>query len=70
MFARIKEFSTVKQVLERNSEFIKVKDNHRVKSLDCKVMSVMLTDLIRHKAVLKVEDEDFIFIRRAHNLKS
>jgi hypothetical protein len=25
---------------------------------------------MRHKTVLKVEDEDFIFIRRAHNIKS
>lgn len=33
-------------------------------------MSIMLTDILRHKTVLKVEDEDFVFLRRAINIKS
>jgi len=33
-------------------------------------MNTMISDLYRHAAVLKVEDEDFIFIRRAINIKS
>lgn len=33
-------------------------------------MHTMICDLYRHAAVLKVEDEDFIFIRRAINVKS
>ena len=70
MFSKIKEFSIIKQVMERNSEFIKLKDNFRVKAVDCKVMGIMLNDLMRHKSVLKVEDEDFIFMRRAINIKS
>jgi hypothetical protein len=70
MFHTIKQFATIKQIMEHNSEFIRLSDSQRVKAVDCKVMSIMLTDLLRHKAVYKVEDEDYIFIRRAHNVKS
>jgi hypothetical protein len=56
--------------MERNSEFIKVNDGLRVKAVDCKVLSIMLNDLLRHKAVQKIEDESYIFIRRAHNVKA
>ncbi len=71
MFSLIKEYTTIKQILERNSEFVKVPDtNQRVKTVDCKIIYSMLIDSFRHKAVLKVEDEDYIFIRRAHNVKS
>jgi hypothetical protein len=38
--------------MERNSEFITVKEGVRVKSVDCKVMSTMLTDVIRRKTVM------------------
>ena len=57
--------------MERNSEIIKIKeDNQRVKSIDCKIMNTMLQDLVRYNTVLKVGDEDFIFLRRAINVKS
>ena len=65
MFAQIKEFATIKHILEKNSEFIRIKEGLRVKSLDCKLLSAMLSDLMRHNMILKVEDEHFIFIRRA-----
>lgn len=56
--------------MERSSEIIKVKENFKVKTVDCKVLSIMLNDIMHHKTVLKVEDEDYIFIRRALNIKS
>lgn len=30
----------------------------------------MITDILRHKTVMKMEDEDYIFLRRAFNIKS
>lgn len=57
--------------MERNSEFIRTgNEGNRIKAIDCKMMSIMLTDLARHKTVLKVEDEDYILVRRAFNIKS
>lgn len=41
-----------------------------MKSIDCKIMSIMINDIIRQKTVLKIEDEDYVFIRRAFNQKS
>lgn len=57
--------------MERNSDFIKIyENNQRVKTVDCKIMHTMIADLYRYKTVMKVEDEDFIFVRRAINVKS
>ena len=70
MFGKVKEYSTIKQIFERNAEIIRIKHNHKVKAIDCKVISLMINDILRHKSVLKIEDEDFIFIRRAINIKS
>ena len=42
----------------------------RVKSIDCKVMSVLVEDVLRQKVMAKVEDDNFIFIRRAVDVKS
>ena len=70
MFHTIKEFATIKQIMEHNSEFVRVSESERVKAVDCKVLSIMFNDLLGHKTVQKVEDEDYIFVRRAHNLKS
>lgn len=70
MFGSVKQYSTIKEVMDRNSEIVRVKDGVKVKAIDCKVLSIMLTDILRHKTVLKVEDEDFIFLRRAINIKS
>jgi len=67
MMDRIKEFSTLKQVLERNSFFVFLSENNRVKSVDCHLLSILLQDLIRFKTCLKVEDDDFIFIKRARD---
>ena len=69
MFGQIKEFSTLKQIFERNAEFIKVKDGVRIKSIDCKLLSTMVIDLMRHSIIQKVEDENYIFIRRARNIR-
>jgi hypothetical protein len=56
MLESVKEFATIKHVLERNSELIKVKNNMKIKTLDCKVLSIMFNDIMRHKSVLKIED--------------
>ena len=69
VFRQIREYSTVKQILEGNSEKV-IFNNQRVKSIDCAVMSVLLQDVIRHKTVSKIEDENFIFIRRAVDVKT
>lgn len=70
MLSSVKEFATIKHVLERNSGIIKVRNDLKIKALDCKILSIMLTDIQRSGTVLKVEDEDFIFLRRALNVKS
>jgi len=70
MFSVIKEYSTIKQIMERNSDFIRLYDtNQRIKTVDCKIMHTMMSDLMRYKTVMKVEEEDFIFIRRAMSMK-
>jgi len=66
---QIREYSTVKFILEGNDEYIVYK-KQRVKSIDCKVMNVLIEDVIRQKTMAKVEDENFIFIRRAVDVKS
>lgn len=70
MFGSVKEFATIKQVMERNSEIVRVREGMKVKTLDCKVLSIMMADILRHKTVMKVSDEDYIFLRRAINIKS
>ena len=69
VFAQVREYTTVKQILESNSERV-VYNKQRVKSIDCQVMSVLFEDVLRHKTVAKVEDENFIFIRRALDVKT
>ena len=57
--------------MERNSDYIRAtEDSSRVRSLDCQIIHTMLQDALRHNTVLKVEDEDFIFVRRALSHKS
>lgn len=61
----VSEYSTIKQIMERNADFIRVNDdNKRIKTIDCKIMFTMLQDLIRYNTFMKVVDDDFIFIRR------
>ena len=69
IFREIREYSTIKHVLEGNSERV-IFNKQRVKSIDCQVMSVLFQDVLRHKTVSKLEDENFIFIRRAIDVKT
>ena len=46
MFDQIKEYSSIKKILENNCEYIRIKDGYKIKSIDCKIMSIMLQDLI------------------------
>ena len=69
MFRQIREYSTIKQILEGNYESV-LYNKQRVKSLDCQVISVLFEDVLRHKTVSKVEDENFIFIRRAVDVRT
>ena len=55
--------------MQANSEKI-IHSQQRIKSIDCTIMSVLLEDVLRHKTVSKVEDENFIFIRRAVDVKT
>ncbi len=69
IFLQIREYSTVKQILDGNAQMV-VLNSSRVKAIDCKVMSVLFEDACRQKAISKVEDDNYIFIRRAVNVKS
>ena len=53
--------------MEKNSNY--VRDSQRLKIVDCHIMQTMLSDLAAHRNILKVQDDDFIFIRRTTNRK-
>lgn len=42
----------------------------RLKTVDCKVLSVLFEDAMRQKAVSKIKDDNFIFIRRAVDVQT
>jgi len=69
VFNQIREYSTVKQILEGNSEKV-LYQKQRVKSIDCQILNVLLEDVMRQKTMAKVADENFIFIRRAVDVKT
>lgn len=71
MFHSINEYTVIKQVLEGNSDLIRISESNQIiKTVDCKILHTMISDLYRFKSVLKVVDEDYIFVRRAVNIKS
>jgi hypothetical protein len=56
--------------MENNSDFIRpTPESPRIKVVDCQVMNSMLQDLLAHKTVLKVLDEEYIFIKRSVSVK-
>ena len=68
MHETVKEYTTFKSILEGNAEMV-VFNKRRIKSIDCKLMSVLIEDALRAKAVEKIADDNYIFIRRAVNAK-
>ena len=64
----VKEYTTFKSILEGNAEMV-VFNKRRIKSIDCKLMSVLIEDALRAKAVEKIADDNYIFIRRAVNAR-
>lgn len=63
---QIKEYSTIKHIMDRNADVIRVSDDSpKVKSVDCQVMFTMIQDAVRYRTVLKVQDDHYIFVRRA-----
>ena len=68
MYQDVREYSTAKAIFEGNSEYIVFK-KQRVQSVDCKVMSVLFEDVLRQKIIAKVEDDNYIFIRKSVNVK-
>ena len=58
----------MKLILEGNAEMV-VYNRRRIKSIDCKLMSVLIEDALRAKTVEKLADDNFIFIRRAVDTK-
>ena len=42
----IKEYTTIKHVLDGNTQMVRLNDR-RIKSIDCKVMSVLIQDAVR-----------------------
>lgn len=65
----IREYSTLKQILEGNSEKV-LYNKQRVKSIDCQIMNILLEEVLRQKTIAKVGDENFIFIRRAVDIRT
>ena len=68
MYQDVREYSTAKAIFEGNSEYIVYK-KQRVQSVDCKVMSVLFEDVLRQKVIAKVEDDNYIFIRKSVSVK-
>lgn len=60
---------TLKQVFDDNSEMVRI-DKQRVKAVDCKVISILVEDALRQKAVAKIRDDNYIFIRRAVDVQT
>jgi len=68
IYEKIKEYGTLKHILDDNSQTVLV--NHsRVKSIDCKMLAVLVLDAVRYNAISKINDENYIFIRRAVSVK-
>ena len=55
-------------ILEGNHDMV-VFNKRRIKSIDCKLVSVLIEDSLRAKTVDKIGDDNFIFIRRAVDAK-
>lgn len=68
LFYQIKEYTTLKKIYDQNSELV-ILNKNRVKAIDCKVLSVLFADARRYKAVAKVHNDNYIFIRRAVDVK-
>ena len=68
LFYQIKEYTTLKRIYDQNSELV-ILNKTRVKAIDCKVLSVLFEDARRFKAIAKVHNDNFIFIRRAVDVK-
>jgi hypothetical protein len=62
------EFSTIKEFMQTNSEMVK-QGNTLVKSIDCKLVSVLLDEVTRFSSISKVQDDNYVFIRRALDVK-
>jgi hypothetical protein len=57
--------------MERNSDFIRISDESpRIKAIDCQIMFTMVQDAVRYRTVLKVQDDQYIFVRRAMTVKA
>jgi hypothetical protein len=65
----VKQYCTLKQILVQNSETITL-HNRRVKAVDCKVLAQLFEDALRQKSTLKIRDDNYIFIRRAVDIKT
>lgn len=66
MHSQVKEYTVIKDILDRNSDYIRpTEESHRIKTIDCQILFTMLQDSMRHKTVLKVESDTYIFVRRA-----
>ena len=65
----IREFSTIKQVLDTTSEMVTLQ-GIKVKSLDCKMIYVLMDEIIRVQEFAKVDDDNYVFIPRSLDPKS
>jgi len=68
LFYQIKEYTTLKKIYGQNSESV-ILNKTRVQAVDCKVLSTLFEDACRYKAIAKVHNDNFIFIRRAVDVR-
>lgn len=59
----------MKQILEGNSEKV-IYEKIKVKAIDCKILDVLFEDVLRQRTVAKIEDDNYVFIRRAMDAKT
>lgn len=64
LLSAVKEYNTLKQIFDDNSEVILV-GRQRVKAVDLKVLSTLFEDAHRQRQVAKIKDDNYIFMRRA-----
>lgn len=60
----MQQFKTIKNILDSNSQVI-FNGKERVKAIDCRQLALLLDDIERQRQIMKVDDEDFILVKRA-----
>ena len=66
MLKQIKQFQLFKEILDRNSQQLTISDSgQKFKTVDCKLLHNIFSDLHRQKVQAKVKNDGFLFIERS-----